>query len=472
MDFDRRRRRSRGLLPFLLVLALPLGVLAAIGAGRETPEPEIRVTSDRTVIGPRGEVTIEVREPLRGLTRVTVELVQGERKRLLESKTFPAIEPWRWQKGETEYRHQSAVGKDAIADLQEGEAVVRVTAAGQGNWIRAPRIAERTLTFDVRLTPPSIVRTAKFIYVKQGGCEVVTYEVGATSVRDGVSIAEWFFPGYPVPGGEPNERFALFAVPYDLDNASDLKLIAEDEVGNRNELRAFQDKMTPRPMGKDQIALSDRFLEKVTTEVYSRTDGLPQKETSIEKYLVLNGELRKANNQFLRELAKKTRHEFLWRTTFIQMPNTVVKGWFADRRTYRHAGQTVDTQDHLGFDLASTEHAPISASNSGVVVFADYLGIYGNAVVVDHGFGLMSLYAHLSKIDVQEGQEVAQGESLGRSGATGLAGGDHLHFTMLLQGLAVMPMEWWDAHWIRDRLKSKLGAAMPWSEDDRDRKGG
>ena len=134
---------------------------------------------------------------------------------------------------------------------------------------------------------------------------------------------------------------------------------------------------------------------------------------------------------------------------------------FADRRTYMYQGKPVDHQDHLGFDLASVQHAPVPAANRGVVVLAHFHGIFGNAVVLDHGHGLMSLYAHLSVISVQEGQTVDRGAILGQSGATGLAGGDHLHYTTLLQGLPVNPVEWWDPHWIHDRLKEKLGAALP-----------
>ena len=123
----------------------------------------------------------------------------------------------------------------------------------------------------------------------------------------------------------------------------------------------------------------------------------------------------------------------------------------------------MDQQFHLGFDLASVQNAPVPAANSGVVALARYFGIYGNTVVVDHGYGLMSLYAHLSTASVTPGQEVARGETLGQTGATGLAGGDHLHFTMLLQGLAVNPNEWWDAHWIEDRVARKLGGALPFA---------
>ena len=144
------------------------------------------------------------------------------------------------------------------------------------------------------------------------------------------------------------------------------------------------------------------------------------------------------------------------------MANAAVKGNFADRRAYLAAGIQVDTQDHLGFDLASLKGAPVQAANAGTVVLARYFGVFGNCVIVDHGFGLMSLSAHLSTMAVKPGDRVTRGQELGRTGATGLAGGDHLHFTMLLHGLAITPVEWWDAHWIQDRLKLKLADALPW----------
>jgi murein DD-endopeptidase MepM/ murein hydrolase activator NlpD len=111
---------------------------------------------------------------------------------------------------------------------------------------------------------------------------------------------------------------------------------------------------------------------------------------------------------------------------------------------------------HLGFDLASTAAAPIVAANAGHVLHAGWLGIYGNAVIVDHGLGIASLYAHLSSVEVAIGTPVVKGQPLGRSGATGLAGGDHLHFTVLVGGNPVNPVEWWDPGWIRDRVDRKL----------------
>ena len=132
---------------------------------------------------------------------------------------------------------------------------------------------------------------------------------------------------------------------------------------------------------------------------------------------------------------------------------------FADHRTYIYKGKEVDQQVHLGFDLASFAGTPIVSANRGIVLFADELGIYGNCVIIDHGMGVQSLYGHLSSIDVKAGQTVEKEQQIGRSGMTGMAGGDHLHFTMLVNGKMVNPVEWWDAHWIEDRILQEAPGA-------------
>ena len=136
--------------------------------------------------------------------------------------------------------------------------------------------------------------------------------------------------------------------------------------------------------------------------------------------------------------------------------NSAVESAFADQRTYIYKGKEVDQQTHLGFDLASLAGNPVVAANRGKVLYADELGIYGNCVIIDHGMGVQSLYAHLSSIGVKAGDMVEKEQTLGRSGMTGLAGGDHLHFTMLVNGQMVNPVEWWDSHWIQDRILRKL----------------
>ena len=170
--------------------------------------------------------------------------------------------------------------------------------------------------------------------------------------------------------------------------------------------------------------------------------------------------MRRKNAERIASFSAQTSRELLWGgVVFHPFTNSAVESAFADRRTYTYQGREVDRQVHLGFDLASVAQAPIVAANRGTVLFAGSLGIYGNTVIVDHGLGVQSLYAHLSSITVEAGASVDKAQPLGRSGITGLAGGDHLHFTMLVNGRMVNPVEWWDEHWIEDRILRKLREA-------------
>jgi murein DD-endopeptidase MepM/ murein hydrolase activator NlpD len=287
--------------------------------------------------------------------------------------------------------------------------------------------------------------------------------VGPTAAKDGVRSGDWWFPGYPLPGGGQGERFCLFGAPYDLADPAGIRVVAEDEVANAAEAR-FVDRFTRRPPAAARLALSADFMARVVPEILARTPSLADRGDLLANYLAINGELRRANAEALVRLAAQSRPEFLWREPFRQLANTAVMASFADRRTYLFEGREVDRQDHLGFDLASQRRAPVAAANRGVVALADFLGIYGNTVVLDHGYGLATLYAHFSSIDVAVGQTVEQGQVLGRTGETGLAAGDHLHFSVLVHGLPVSPLEWWDGRWLRDHLAAKLGAALPFAQ--------
>jgi len=178
----------------------------------------------------------------------------------------------------------------------------------------------------------------------------------------------------------------------------------------------------------------------------------------ITRFLRINGDLRKKNNAALSDLRLKTEQKILWEGPFVQLGNSKVESQFADQRSYIYKGKKVDQQMHLGFDLSVTKNVAVVAANSGRVLHASDLGIYGNCVVIDHGYGLQSIYGHLSSFDVKPGDEVKKGQTIAKSGSTGLAGGDHLHYSMQVDGVQINPVEWWDAHWIHDRILSKLPA--------------
>ena len=451
----------RWIVPLVVVLAV-IGVVAFFGL-RAGPAPQVVIEPGAKIIGRSTPITVRVTEPQRGLTAVKVELVQGEMVKQIGEASYQAPPAWApGRTGKTSDEIRVTVGKEAVPDLKPGKATVRVTASGTGALLRGPTPVTTQVDLPVQLTPPSLQVLSIRTYVAQGGVEAVVYRVGDTATRDGVRVGPRLYPGYALPGGSAQDRFALFAVPYDMDDASGVRLVAEDGAGNEAQAR-FIDQFFPKPLRKDKIQLNDAFLEKVTSEILAQTPELTNKGNALDNYLEINRDLRKKNQAFLEQLAGKSEPAFLWREPFLPMINTAIKAHFAERRSYIYQDREVDQQDHLGLDMASVRAAPVPASNDGVVVFAGYLGIYGNCVVLDHGYGLQTLYGHLSSVEVKAGDKVTRGQPLGRSGATGLAGGDHLHFAVLLQGLPVNPIEWFDAKWLHDRLKLKLGAALPFA---------
>lgn len=457
-----RKRTGNSFRTFLLVVGSLVLVLLAQGVFLTGGVPAIEIEPDMSAIGKQTPFQVKVSESRRGLTFVKAELIQGDNSAILMDKEYPASSQFFiWGEKTVADTLKGAAGSRDIPELKEGSAVIRVTAGRASTWLRHPDPEVHEIRLPVRLTPPSLQITSMHTYVSQGGCELVTYRVGETAERDGVRAGSWWFPGYSLPGGKERERFSLFAVPYDTDRP-DVRLIAVDDAGNEME-KAFIDRFHKKSFGTDTLNISDAFISRVTPEILAQSPEIGDRGTPLENYLAINRDLRLKNADTIRELAQKSRTEFLWSEPFLMLPNSKVMAGFGEHRTYRYQGEVVDRQTHLGIDLASTRRASIPSPNDGIVLFAGFLGIYGNTVIIDHGYGLMTISGHLSSIAVDEGQRVSRGESIGRTGATGLAGGDHLHFCTLLQGLPVNPIEWADGHWIQDRIARKLGDAFPFS---------
>jgi murein DD-endopeptidase MepM/ murein hydrolase activator NlpD len=446
----------------LIIAGIVLLGLVAHGIFLTGGVPGIKIEPTMPVIGKRTPVRVEISEPRRGLTHVTVELIQGEKAVKLTEKSYPFPSQFAfWGAKVSKDMLLVEAGKQTMPALTGGMAAVRVTVARAGTWLRspAPKVAE--IALPVRLTPPSLQVESTQTYVSQGGCEVVVYRVGESAVRDGVRVGSWWFPGFPLPGGGKQDRFALFAVPFDMAEPN-IRLVVEDAAGNSTE-RGFIDKFFPKPYRSDDLDISDAFLSKVVPEILSQTPDLKDQGNQLDNYLAINRDLRSKDAAIISQLALKSQPAFLWKKPFSTIPNGKLMAGFAEQRTYHYKGQVIDHQTHLGYDLAVTKHCPIPAANDGIVMYARYFGIYGNAVLIDHGYGLMSIYGHLSSIGVKEGQQVTKGDIIGKTGETGLAGGDHLHFCTILQGLPVNPSEWCDPHWIQDHISRKLGSAFPFS---------
>ena len=445
---------SRGKLLLLLLVLLLAGGGFLLWRQRQPP---VRVTLEPALgaLGhPPREITVVLDAPAANLEAVEVRVVQqGTARPVLTEDLRPAATR----------TLRKAVTLDAAAlKLAEGPAELEIDARDTLWRPRPPRGPRLVHRFTVDLTPPTLEFKTATGYIKHAGAGVVVYRpVGAT--RSGVRVGTEFFPGTPGLAGDPTVHVALFAVPYSGPAVAP-SVIAVDEAGNERVI-GVPVTFLPVRFPKDTIQLTEAFLRRKMPELAPQTSGTATVDELLQAFLRVNGEGRKGFEAKNREISRgETSAKPLWTGPFRQQPNTKVFANFPEERTYLLDGRTVDTQWHLGIDLASNRQSPVEASNAGRVVFTGPNGIYGNMVMLDHGLGLMSLYAHLSDIGVKVGQTVRKGEALGRSGETGLAGGDHLHFALLVHGVYVSPIEWWDDHWLKDRIAKPLvdaGIALP-----------
>ncbi len=287
----------------------------------------------------------------------------------------------------------------------------------------------------------------------------MVYRVSSDATTHGIQIGGAYFPGYPHPYRD-DRQFAFIAVPYNAKSTQPIQLVAEDGLGN-TAIQTLDYRIRRQKWRSRQIRISDRFIQKTVMPVIARTPEIEDQGDPLKNFLAVNRTLRAQHQEQIMTFALMSQPEFFWEGPFVQLSNSQVEAGFADHRRYVYHRKVVDTQDHLGFDLAVTKRYPVEAANSGTVIFADYFGIYGNTVIIDHGYGLQSLYAHLSSMDVKEEEWVSKKQIIGHSGTTGLAAGDHLHFSLLLHGVQVNPKEWWDPQWIKTRIADRLGLLPP-----------
>ncbi len=209
---------------------------------------------------------------------------------------------------------------------------------------------------------------------------------------------------------------------------------------------------------KSKINITDNFIKNKVLTIMDN-ENIPQKSTLLDDFLYVNDVVRKQNREKIKQICQKSIPSFLWRGRFEQLHDSKVTATFADKRSYYYKGKLVDIKYHMGYDLASVRNAKINAANNGIVIFEGYLGVYGNAMIIDHGFGIFSLYGHQREFLVKVGQKVKKGQYIGITDTTGLAGGDHLHFDVLVDGYYVNPIDWWDSHWIKTHVTSVISEA-------------
>lgn len=416
--------------------------------------PAINWKDTPGVVGREGRMSLHVSDRGKGLRKIEVAAVQGDKRQVLLSEKY-AGSGWPWQYTTAQRSVALTLEAANMPEVREGDFDLEVTVSDQPNLWLFSRTKTESKTIRLDTTPPSVQALTATHFIRQGGAESIVYRVTETPRLSGVQVGDDIYRGYPLPSWGTDTYICLFALRYDQPTDTPMRLFAEDEAGNRAQT-SFQKEVIPVRFRKRDIQISDSFIEKVSGEILANTQEISAQSTPVETYVEINSHLRQINHRHIAELTKESADHILFSQPFLQLSNSQVEASFADQRTYYYQGKVIDHQTHQGFDLASTTHSAVECANDGVVLWAAYLGIYGNCVLVDHGLGLLTLYGHLSSFDVKKGDSVQRGQSLGRTGQTGLAGGDHLHFSVILQGVQINPLEWWDPKWMERHVFSRL----------------
>jgi murein DD-endopeptidase MepM/ murein hydrolase activator NlpD len=460
MNFDSKTPQRK--LPIVLVLLVI--VAAGLIAGGiylrprfESEPPRITLSPDSDAFG-RGMLEISVADAGAGLKSLAVTLSADGKESSIAAEQF--AQPVKEKKLSVELAK--------VAGIKEGPATLRIVArdGSLSNFFKGNEaVVQKRITLD--FTPPSLELVADDRYVNFGGVGAIVYKTAdknpADALTSGVRVGQHFFPGFRGQiKGQPDSFFVLFAHPYNAAPDAKAVLVSTDKAGNTRQMPLVYELKNVK-YRKSTIALSEAFMsnkvvplaQEAAKTASPKADMAPQASIK-EVFVAVNKRLRKENEDRIVAVTSKATPQMLWQGAFVQLSNSKVEANFADERTYTWNGEPVDTAYHLGYDLSVTKHYPIEAANSGTVAFAGDLGIYGNAVILDHGLGLFTLYGHMSQIDVKVGDAVKQRQPLGKSGETGLAAGDHLHYGVYLDGVAILPVEWWDPKWIADNITPKL----------------
>ncbi|MDM8543548.1 M23 family metallopeptidase [Desulfococcaceae bacterium HSG9] len=411
---------------------------------------------DSAVIGASQKITVTVTDEHSGLRQVRIGLLQNDKERLLTDKNNFAQVNFLGRGGTLRNTFTITVIPEKLA-LTDGQAMLHIVASDQSwrNWGKGNQNNfDQKIQIDTQ--PPEINVVTRVHNIEQGGSGVIIYKVSEKCSSSGVYVGDNFFPGHSGNFKDPYVFMAFFALDYQQGTETDLYLQAADSAGNISKAE-FPFHIRRKKFKQDTIKLSDRFFKRKMPEFKTYLSS-NEKLSLSEQFLEINRKMRQENYKQFIKIAAATDNTLFWSGKFMRFPRSATRAEFADHRAYRYKDETIDHQVHLGVDLASLKHAPVPSANKGKVAFAGTIGIYGKTVVIDHGFGLFSTYSHLSRINTKQGQLVSKGAIIGNTGMTGLAGGDHLHFGMMVHNTFVTPVEWWDAAWIRKNITNKIKA--------------
>ncbi len=444
------KRSAKSMIVSLFFLLLIGAAAIAFFKYYEREKPQIDFRGDITTFGLNKEVKFTATDSRSGISLVEILLTQGNKSAKIYEKEFSRL--GFFEHNGPKRLEETITLKSGALGFTDGAADLKVTVRDFSfwNWMAGN---ETVITYPVTMDthPPKISILHSTRYVSPGGSGMVVYQINDAVEKHGLTVNGHFNPGFPVT--EEGDRYiAYFGLNYDTAKIEKAVVSATDLAGNIGNA-AFGMILKKQTLKTDKINISDNFLNLKIPEF---AQEYPQLTGSlVEQYVYVNSKIREENYQAIVQACSSPSSTRLWHGKFGRMAGSRMAG-FAEHRTYYYNNAEIDQQVHLGVDLASTKRAEIKAANRGNVVLAEYLGIYGNTIILDHGQGIFSLYSHLSQIGVAVGELIEKGAVIGLSGASGMAGGDHLHFSILINGIFTTPLEWWDQQWLQLNIEDVL----------------
>ncbi|BCD61604.1 peptidase, M23/M37 family [Nitratiruptor sp. YY08-26] len=441
------RRSKKGLYLFIAVVAIMGGVAYFISTSKafEREKPTIAI-SDKIYWNLKKPIQIKLTDN-EAIKEYTVVISNGEQKKTLEKQILNT------PKKEVELQLKAPA--DMEFPSKKAELEIEVRDRSYWNYFLG-NSAKKSVKIYIDTKRPELTLISNSYAILKGGSALVVFGCKDENLKEFYIQTNFGKKFYAEPFYKKGYYAALIAWPL-WKKSFRADIVAYDKAGNRAKIH-IPLYLKNRRYKKSIIHLKKSFLEgkvSILAEDYPQTEGMDL----IEKFKFVNETLREQNEKLIHTLTSKVPQKLLQKFVlkpFYPLKNAAPVASFGTHRYYYYHGKLVSESYHLGLDLASIKRASIKASNAGDVVFADYNGIYGNMPIISHGLGLYTLYGHCSSILVKKGEHVPRGKTIAKTGNTGLALGDHLHFGVLVQGIEVHPSEWMDKKWIKVNISDIL----------------
>ena len=447
----RRKKSSAGIIVLFILILLTASLAYLYNSKmfeREVPTIELAKKIDWNLKKP---IAVKISDES-GIKFIRATLNDGKNSIVLAKKLFEV--------SKKEYILDIKFPRTGfVSNKKNFELTIEAVDSSKWNFLSGNKAVKKSVIHVDTKRPELIVINNSYKIIK-GGVATVVFKVKDTNLKELYIQTNFGKRFYPTPFYKDDHYISLLAWP-SSEKSFKATIVARDYAGNvaKSRVRFY---LKGKKYRVSKLNLKDRFLDGKIADLAEEENPNSTSMDRIERFKFVNEDLRGSNENKIGKITSKVSSERINSFSmkpFYPLKNAAAVASFGDHRYFKYNGNLVSESYHLGLDLASTAQADVVVSNAGEVVYTQYNGIYGKNIIISHGLGVYSLYGHNSSFLVDEGEQVKAGDVIAKTGMTGLALGDHLHFGMLVQGIEVRPEEWMDKNWMKDNIFGVINSA-------------